>query len=222
MTKPEIAKLISMIERHWHTFEAIPEEAYGSYLYELKDVAFVHGVAAVDAIARGGSRFMPLAGEIKRKVVELELDPPSWPDVIEQVVAHRRFLRENPLPEKCLLGNDDCVDGFVIHPSERVGQADMATPCVCQEQRREHHRGNLHPLVRSFVRQFSYAMDMVLEGDTTADSQTRRKWDEHVASALDERVLAGINAPGLRKIERANSGSAGEIERSRAAIPQRT
>lgn len=212
MIEAEFTQVMALLEAHWHQDEA-PDEALAVYLHELDEFSFEHVQAAVLALAREGKRRMPYAGEIRRKVVTLQLDPPPWSVATADMARAAREVEGWREPDECVIDNPKCRSGWVIEPSsyelgEREIKNEAARPCGCQEEWREMRRPKwLHPLLRAFADHMTYTTirEALAMGDTTREAQLRNKYDAFVNDAIEQRLLAGINAPGMRAVERAKA-----------------
>ena len=211
MNKREFAAIFQKVQAHY--FNApIPATAIDVYYSELAEFPAEHVSAAIDAIIRAGSPHIPLAGMIRRKIVELTIDAPPWSRALPALAEARRKLDEFRAPASCLDGNPGC-DGDGTQLVEEDGR-EFARFCSCREKLREMRATDLHPLVREFVEIVGWAtVERAILGDTTVEAQTRRKYEEHVAAAIEGRSLQGIEAPSLRRIARV-----GEESRELASI----
>jgi hypothetical protein len=211
MTGAEFERVVALLDAHWHQDDP-PPTAWEIYAHELRDLPFEHVQAAVLALAREGKRWMPYAGEIRRKVVLMELDAPSWADAIRSLSRALREIEAFREPDTCVVGNPDCRGGYIFEAgSYEVGERELhnevARACACREVIREMRRPKwLHPLLREFMEHVtsSSVRDSLASGDTTREAQLRNKYEAFIKDAVEQRLLVGLDAPGLRAVERAN------------------
>jgi hypothetical protein len=211
VTADEFERVTALLEAHWHG-DDMPETAIPIYAHELASLDFGEVQAAVLALAREGKRRTPYAGEIRRKIVLLQLDAPPWATAIKDLAQAFREIDAFKEPDECVVGNPECRSGYIFEQStyemgERELHNEMARACECREVVREMRRPKwLHPLLTEFLAHVtsSTVRDTLASGDTTREAQLRNKYDAFVNDTVEQRLLAGLTAPGMRAIERAN------------------
>lgn len=229
MNEAELASVIEVIERHWHAGEPIPREAYGGYFHELECFGLQDAIDAVMSIARQGTPFIPLAGQIRRRVIERQLAAPTWTDARVAIGDYRKWLADNPLPTECPLDREGCADGWIY--SEDENGYGTARACECRDLRTRYLRGDLHPLVRSFLDKLPYdEIREALGGNWGAEGTVRKKWDQHVERTLASAVMSGSVQAALEETARPKALQSkplsematlkGAVEAQRKALPQ--
>jgi hypothetical protein len=211
MTEAEFEQTMALLDAHWHQNET-PPTAYEIYAHELRDLSFEHVQSAVLALARDGERWMPYAGAIRRKVVVMQLDPPAWSVAISDLSRALREMEMFKEPDECVVGNPECHGGYIFEQGtyemgERELHNETARPCACREVVREMRRPAwLHPLLREFMAHVtsSTVRDALASGDTTREAQLRNKYEAFIKDTVEQRLLVGLDAPGMRAVERAN------------------
>lgn len=136
------------LEAHWHRDE-LPEEVYVVYLRELGGFTVEEVRTAITALARAGERRMPLAGQIRAKVIELRLDAPTWGQAVRELRNAVRALDEFRYPERCVDGNPEC-DGMGWATHEETVQVERRSWCECAtanatRARKRHQRERGEP-----------------------------------------------------------------------------
>ena len=178
MTRDEFIRIAQWMQAHWYAGSVIPDGALAVYASAFADSAAEDVQAAVEALAREGRARMPTAGEIVAMLIRLEIDPPAWGEVAPI------------LQRAAALG-----DSYVTFP-EGDGPGVRCDP-------RAEFVARQHGLIQSFVRTVGWdALKAWEPGNTTAEAQFRRKWEEHVQAALSQRSLVGLRAR-LPAVERA-------------------
>jgi hypothetical protein len=174
LTRDEFDQVMALLDAHWHNEEVLAEGAMAVYAHELRGFGFDEVRAAVETFAREGERRMPLAGQIYRKVIELRLDPPPWAEVSRILAKVFSYTPD------------------YSHDGERAND-------------REAFVARQHPLIRSYVQVVGLSnIASWNTDDRVAEAQFRRKWEDHVKGVIDTETMKGIDAPGLRAVERAN------------------
>lgn len=147
--------------------------------------------------------FPPSVGAVRRAVVILELDPPTWQDVLGAYAERRRRRAESAASGwECPYGR--CDDGWVVDESTR-----QAARCECYEEMLAWRRGRVsgeNVLLAEFLDSCPGRILEDAAGDSTASGYAerdgRRRWEEHVEDAVTSGVLARV--PGdMPRIERA-------------------
>lgn len=129
MTESEALPIFQRLQAVWHN-AAIPQAAFAAYYGELRDLPAPVVSASVEALIRDGSPHVPLAGQIRRKAVELELDAPPWVNAIPMLRAALKQKEEFKTPERCIDGNEDC-DGDGWRLRQVPFEVRVRTPCAC-------------------------------------------------------------------------------------------
>lgn len=137
MNQREFAAIFAEVQGHWH-LDPIPVEALDTYLSDLGEFEAAQVAAAVQALAREGKPRVPLAGQIRRKIVELQLDPPQWPVALRQLKDGSRWLDDWRPPAACLDGNPECAEGWVETPE--TYELSKNVPCECSPNRIDRRR----------------------------------------------------------------------------------
>jgi hypothetical protein len=253
VTHDEFKEIVLLLEAHWHLDEPA-EEVYALYWHELQEFEYAHVQAAINAIARSGKTRIPLAGEIRRKLVELRIDAPTWAEAIKHFLHARHGIESFVPPETCLDGNANCdgsgwateeedyevggrqpcecspteidrsrkmalltrgetepcslgiCDGSGFVRATRTETTLVAKHCSCWPKVRARRFVNMHPILVSFIDLVTWGeIGRMLHGDSTLEAQMRVKYDQHVRERVEQESLRGLHAPGLAKIERANT-----------------
>jgi hypothetical protein len=130
MTRDEFKQVVLLLEAHWH-HDSPAEEVYALYWHELAQFEYRHVVAAIEALGRGGKTRMPLVGEIRRKLIELDLDPPSWAEAIRHFEHVKNGMDGWEPPQRCIDGTPGCDgSGWILKPEE-YEITGKRRPCEC-------------------------------------------------------------------------------------------
>lgn len=188
MTRQELAGLLGKLVDAWPNAKwddtNRPGAVMDNYAEQLLplDAAQVH-VAIVAEIRKGGD-FPPTAGKLYRRVIELQLDAPTWTE------AHRWLQRYN-----------------------QIGFHQMGEPVPARRIDSRRLRDEMPPLVSEFITVVGggHLYDALDGGN--AEARMRDKYAEFIRDKVEQKTLVGLpTVPGLRKLERANAGaSIGEV-----------
>jgi hypothetical protein len=191
MNAIEFRPIAADIQARWFAFP-IPRHALAQYVADLRDLRADHVAVAVASLNDGRDR-PPTSGQIRRRVVELQLDVPAWPEA-RAAIVHWRAGSERRAERiegwQCPARSCD-GSGFVIDNS-------AARDCECRPLRLAVVRGldELPALVAEFVGDDGYLAnheaDALLEGDTTLDAQVRARWEQFARRIVDSRMLAPL------------------------------
>jgi hypothetical protein len=217
MDAGEFRPIATSMQARWWAFP-IPGAALDTYVEDLADVPIEQVQAAVDAHAADGADRPPTSGQIRRRVAELELDPPTWDEVRTALVRWRaaRPSRE-VLVEAWTCPHGECDgSGFV----EVAGRDRRVSDCRCRAARVAARRGLdvLPPLAAEFVVDGHVApaelRRMLDEGDTTSESQIRMRWTQFVHRAVESRAYSALpDGIGVARLEAAREEDGERRER---------
>lgn len=177
MTAREWAPIVKAMAGRWPNVDWprwAEEGALDQYLHDLHDLEHEQVSAAVAVLARDGREFPPTAGQIRRRAVELALDPPAWAEcklVVRRALGFsQRAYHDGEFHDERqtrIGGEHPLIVAFVAH----VGWDEAGRVC---------------------------------SGDAADEAQVRVKWEQFVAHHVEGGTLAGLPAAGLARLERAN------------------
>lgn len=150
-------------------------DALALYGDELAEIPLKSAKAALVSYERDGREFAPTAGQVYRRVAEMEMDAPTWGDVHASVKRLLAAGMGGPYAQQ---------EGAIKARLERLEQG-------------------LHPLVSSFLDRVGRRVVYESWGDGgNGEARLREKWREYVKDVFDLRLLHGVDAP-LARVERA-------------------
>lgn len=209
MNAVEFRPVAAAIQARWFAFE-IPPSALAQYVVDLADLRSGDVAAAVDSL--GDRERPPSPGQIRRRVVELQLDAPAWPEARAALARWRGRVDDRVdaiAGWVCPAGVCD-GSGFAIEDRD-------ARNCVCRPARQSQLRGlsDLPVLVAEFVgvdgQVSNGELDKLLEGDTQLDAQVRGRWEQFVRRIVDSRVFAAL--PASDSMPRIEAARAEQLQR---------
>lgn len=140
MTEQEAALVFKLMAQTWPN--SVPSRETGAFAtyFELLHEFSMHEVRdAINSLAVEGAEFFPLAGVLRRKVLEQRIDAPSWPQAILALREARAHLDSFVWPSTCIDGNPDCSgEGWVIRSGQNV--VSRREPCECSPSSIERTR----------------------------------------------------------------------------------
>jgi len=221
MTCDEFIPIAAEMQAHWWAFP-IPASALDQYAADLADLPAENVAAAVAAHAAAGAERPPTAGQIRRRVAELELDAPSWDDARTALVAWRRGAdRRRAAADAWECPRGECDGDLLVQVDERT-----ARPCKCTAAYVRALRGldELPALVGEFIGDghatFSEICKFLDEENTTLEAQVRGRWREFIDRVISSRVLAALpEGSALRRLEAARQED--DSRRERHSEPRR-
>lgn len=215
MNAAEFRPIAADIQGRWSAFK-IPASGLEQFVRDLRDLAIDDVAAAVASLGNDGRDRPPTPGHVRRRVVEMQLDAPAWPEARAALSRWRAGAdgRVEAIEAwTCPAGRCD-GSGFVVKDRD-------ATNCVCRPARLAKLRGldQLPVLVAEFVGVAGQVSNGELDvlfgkGDTQLDAQVRGRWEQFVRRILDSRMLAALPAgDGLARIEAARGEDRARDER---------
>lgn len=201
MKASEWLRCAATIKETW-PHSPVPDDTLRAWGAQLEDLDGEHVRLAIAALARSGERFAPLPGLIRRKVLELTLDPPEFSEVLET-------LREvAALPQVDREWEEIEVDG----------------EWITREKINGHPRAEAladYPLVAKFVDTITWeqvrpAVDPAAGVAGGDEARLRVKWESFVSRVVNDLSLEGLapdsDLPALsRKHKRRAPRSMAEI-----------
>lgn len=185
MTAQEWLDIAATIQARWPNVE-LPVATLEQWGNDLLDLPADQVAATVDVMYREGREFAPNAGLIRKRLVELLLDPPEWGEVLEQL----REVERSP-PAKAtgeLIPREDGADIAVIaHPRDDV-------------------LSRTHPMVVAFYEHLGSSIPAgVNPADGSGEARLREKWVGFQRVATRRGSFEGIEPAGLPALERVSS-----------------
>lgn len=188
MTTDEFKRVVVALESHWyrdepsgHTFIQMGQELAE---YPVEEVE-----AAVTALAREGQRFMPMAGQIVKKLIELRIDAPTWGEAMKALRLGARRLEAFEYPDACLDGVEGC-DGTGWKSSKEKHERPVRKMCSC---------------AKKLSKQDLRRTEKCLDGNADCDGAGWRRVVEEYETDVAERCsctpkLVELRNPGLSPI----------------------
>jgi hypothetical protein len=196
MDAVEFRPIAAAIQSRWHAFP-IPPSALAQYVADLSDLAAGDVTDAVESLGNDGRDRPPTPGQVRRRVVELQLRAPAWPEARAALVAWRgRSGVRAAVVEAWVCPAGLCDgSGFVVDQND-------ARDCSCRPARTATARGigELATLLAEFVTERHVSpgeLDKLTEGDTTLEAQVRARWEQFVRRIVDSRMLAALPDRGV-------------------------
>lgn len=180
MTASEWIEIAAAIRDRWPA-AALPEGTIRQWGADLEDLPGAQVAAALDALYRDGREFPPNGGQIRAKVIELDVAAPEFAEV---VVALRRVLEVPTFGATRVGGTDDEPEFAPVNLRQAALEAE-------------------HPLIGAFVDAVGWDQIHGLEGGSD-EARLRAKWQAFVDRSTRDARLRGIPASGLRGLERTN------------------
>lgn len=212
MNGVEFRPIAAAMQSRWFAFE-IPDSALVQYVADLVDLRADDVAVAVASL--GDRERPPTSGQIRRRVVELQLDAPTWTEARAAIARWRAGSEARSVAASDWVCPAGMCDGssFVIEDTD-------ARNCECRPLWLARLRGlaELPVLVAEFVgvdgQLANHEADALLEGDTTLEAQVRARWEQFVRRIVDSRMLAALPAgDGLRRVEAARDEDGQRQER---------
>lgn len=176
MNRPECGKLIKLASATWgHSPFSLDTAAL--WWDELNDLPYEVLEATVRVMGRDeGREHAPSAGAVRRRAVELTLDPRPWGTA-------QRWL-------KAYVGT-----GYHAPGDPMPGRREEALRV----------KAKMPPLVAGFIDAVGGGVIYETWSDGgNGEARLRTKYEAYVKDAVDSAVFAGLDVPGLARIERAN------------------
>lgn len=219
MNAREFRPIAANIQARWHAFPISPS-ALAQFVADLGDLDARDVAAAVDALAAAPKP--PTPGQVRHRVVEMQLDIPEWPAARSTLLRWREGAdRRAAAAESWQCPAGLCGgSGFVIDED-----ANDARDCACRPALLGARRGlgTLPVLVAEFVigREVSNAeLDKLTQGDTTLDAQVRARWEAFTRRIVQSRMLAALPVREGRELPRVAAARAEDGERSTNGLRQ--
>ncbi len=217
MNAAEFRPIAKRIQARWYAFQ-IPPSAMAQYVADLGDLGVDDVAAAVDSFATAAKP--PTSGQVRHRVVEMQLDVPDWPAARSVLLRWRAgaaarvdFAERWACPAGVCDGSGFAIDDTV----------NDARDCECRPALLAARRGlhALPALVAEFVTAREVAngeLDGLAEGNTTLDAQVRARWDAFTRRIVDSRVLAALPVAGSRDLQRVAAARAEDGGRGRSGL----
>ena len=214
MNKREADRLFAVLQTLWPARPLNPELPT-LLVQTLGDMPLNQCEAAVNAISRQGGDWVPTPGAIRLEAARLEVAPPAWDEVRQQLMRRRDEL-SRMATDGFAWDHEPCKGTSWIVNAKREAQ-----PCSCRDDyiraRRAEH--TLPALVRLWLDDGYVTwseVDAVADGDTTAEAQMRRKWEQYADRMVQARVMRGLpGGAGAPALERAAADDQRRIEQDR-------
>lgn len=217
MTPEEFLRFTGVLCNAWPEAK-LTGDAVKFYGMELKDSSFASAVAAVRVLGREGKFKIPTAGQIRRKMVELEVDAPGWEEVRRSLNERRAAIERKKGETFTWTCPDGRCDGSGFLVDE---EANAARHCGCFQDRlaARRHTVALHPMIQEFLdrgyvtlREVEEVCDTGRRDRSTLEAQMREKWNAYVNDQVSSRAMADLPAPEtMKRIERAK-GEPGRVD----------
>jgi hypothetical protein len=187
MTPEDFARLMKLVMAGWPD-TALDEDAVKFYAMELEPLEFAAAATAVRALNRKAREFVraPTAGQIRRKVIELTVNPPTWAEVNG---ACRRL-----------------IDAGVGGPYGGFDGVKRRVAAIVADQ---------HQLTRAFIEEVGTAQVRAhLDDGGGGEARLRSKWEAWLEDRMDSYALADLSAPpSMARIERARAETARDLRK---------
>jgi hypothetical protein len=185
LTPQEWLQIAATIQARWPNVE-LPVATLEQWGNDLADLPADQVAATVDVLYREGREFAPNAGIVRKRLVELLLDPPEWGEVLEQLRAIDRTPEAKATGE--VIENENGADiGIVIRPRDDVV-------------------ARTHPMVVAFREHLATSIEPGLSPDDgSSEARLREKWVGFQRVATRRGSFEGIEAAGLPALERATN-----------------
>lgn len=205
------------IQARWAAFP-IPPSAIAQYVADLNDLAIADIRVAVESFA--ASPKPPTPGQLRHRVIELQLDAPEWPAARSAMLRWRAGAAARVEAAERWVCPAGICDGSGFSIDEA---ANDARDCECRPALLAVRRGlgALPLLLAEFVttREVSNAeLDRLLAGDTTLDAQVRSRWEAFVRRIVQSRMLAALPAGEGRELPRVAAARAEDGARSTSGL----
>jgi hypothetical protein len=182
MTVQEWLQIAATIQARWPGVE-LPPATLEEWGRDLADLPADQVAATVDVLYREGREFAPHSGIIRKRLVELLLDPPEWGEVLEQLREIQRTPEAKATGE--LVASETGADiGVVVRPRDDV-------------------LSRTHPMVVAFREHLGSSIEPGLNPqDGSSEARLREKWNGFRQVATRRGSFEGIEAAGLPALER--------------------
>lgn len=227
MTQSEVVTLrIDMLRRWPHS--AANMQSVDEYHQTLQRFNAHQVRAAVEALDADGVKFAPRGSGIVGKLAELYIDAPDWYAVLSEARVRRASSGHRAaatIGRVCPVNECDgdgwsCRgdDGNIIRYWETFEKPSAMEPCRCREQLLNEAKAqqSAHPVVAMFLTQIDQReIADVLNGDRTAEAQTRVKYEDYTTNLHRALTYSGIETAGLLGLERraVEREQAGQLQR---------
>jgi len=185
VTPQEWLNIAATIQARWPNVE-LPVATLQQWGNDLADLPADQVAATVDVLYREGREFAPNAGIVRKRLVELLIDPPEWGEVLEQLRAIDRTPEAKATGE--VIEREDGADiGSVVRPRDDV-------------------LSRTHPMVVAFREHLATSIEAGLSPDDgSSEARLREKWKGFQQVATRRGSFEGIEAAGLPALERATN-----------------
>lgn len=191
MNQAEFSQFAAVIQARWWAFP-LPPQALDQYLADIADLRLDAAMVALDAFSMDGRERPPTSGQLRRKVVELQVDAPDWG------TAWRYLLR-------CAKATGSIYSSDRYKVCRRVIEGEAPD----EVRRFVEHVGYLE-----VYRTWS-------EDGSHAEPRMRQKWEAYIADRLAGRSLASLPpVEGLKRIDRARRSEPTPIAGAITAIAE--
>lgn len=212
MTEAEVSALVIDMAARWPHQKAqlVGDDVVKRYATDLAGLEPEPVGAAVESWYRDGQRFAPSGAQIIGHYAALVIDAPEWWQVKAALTGQASVPDGAPeLPDDCPYGVCD-GDGWEVDV-----ETNTASHCRCRSGRLaiKRLRKGKHPMVAEFIAYVGASEIGDIEGDRTAESQVREKYQAWVRGLLREATHQGIDTAGLPALERLQGRRGGQLGR---------
>lgn len=127
MNRAEWSEIAGIMTANW-PHQVIPDASLAKFYEDLRDLPAEQVHAGVEAVYRSGAAFPPNGAQIRRQIIDLNLDLPTWGEVWNQIMhAVGKFGTWNEDKAQDELG--------VFHPLalQLVREVGFRSICLCED-----------------------------------------------------------------------------------------